>query len=99
MQIICTKAAVPRVCAHSLRGLHATLATEAGATPQLVANALGHTSPQVAQRHYTDQAATHRANTRKVIDRLGPEEHGGHDNPSGRVHPAEAFEQRSVGNN
>jgi hypothetical protein len=52
------------------RGLHATLATEAGATPHLVATALGHGSTQVAVRHYTDPGAAHRAKTRKVVDRL-----------------------------
>jgi integrase len=97
VQIICTKAGVPPVCTHSLRGLHATLATEAGATPQLVANALGHTSPQVAQLHYTDKAATHRANTRKVVDRLGPEEDVEQGSPSGRLHPDGSLEP--LGNN
>ena len=67
---LCGKADVPVVCAHSLRGLHATLATEAGATPHLVATALGHSSPVVAERHYTDGTTAHRAKTRKVVDRL-----------------------------
>ena len=76
---LCNQADVPVVCAHSLRGLHATLATEAGATPHLVATALGHSSIAVAERHYTDRGAAHRAKTRKVVDRLA--------NPAGRSHP------------
>jgi integrase len=67
---LCGEANVPVVCAHSLRGLHATLATEAGATPHLVATALGHSSTQVAERHYTDGTTAHRAKTRRVVDRL-----------------------------
>jgi integrase len=37
---ICAAAGVPTVCAHSLRGLHSTLAQEAGVTGHLVAGAL-----------------------------------------------------------
>src|SRR6266545_6886629 len=55
VRTLCRRAGVPVVCAHSLRGLHATLATDAGATPQLVAAALGHGSTQVAEMHYTDK--------------------------------------------
>ena len=36
VQSLCHAAAVPRVCSHSLRGLHSTLALAAGATPHLV---------------------------------------------------------------
>ncbi len=39
---------------HSLRGMHSTLATGAGATGDLVAKQLGHTSPTVTAAHYTD---------------------------------------------
>lgn len=67
---LCKEAGVPAVCAHSLRGLHATLATEAGATPHLVASALGHASPQVTALHYTDPTTADRARTRKVLGRL-----------------------------
>lgn len=41
---ICERAEVPRVCAHSMRGLHATLAIQAGASPDIVARSLGHES-------------------------------------------------------
>ena len=42
VRAVCQRASVPEVCPHSLRGLHATLALEAGATSELVARALGH---------------------------------------------------------
>jgi integrase len=42
VQRICRLADVPEVTAHGLRGTHATLAEEEGATGDLVARALGH---------------------------------------------------------
>jgi integrase len=48
------EAGVPVVCSHSLRGLHATLATAAGATSHVVASALGHSSPAVTHAHYIE---------------------------------------------
>ena len=47
----CKAAEVPRVCPHSLRGLHSTLAMEHGATSGIVAAALGHGSFEITQRH------------------------------------------------
>ncbi|MCA9677574.1 MAG: site-specific integrase [Myxococcales bacterium] len=73
VKTLCKRAGVPEVCAHSLRGLHATLATDAGATPHLVAQALGHGSIQVAEMHYTDRTAAHSARTRRVMGRLDTE--------------------------
>lgn len=49
---LCELAGVPRVCAHSLRGLQATTALHAGATPELVASVLGHESPEMTLKHY-----------------------------------------------
>jgi integrase len=49
---LCKLAGVPRVCAHSLRGLQATTALQAGATPELVASVLGHESPEMTLKHY-----------------------------------------------
>jgi integrase len=49
---LCTEAGVPVVCTQSLRGLHASVATEAGATSHVVASALGHSSPAVTHAHY-----------------------------------------------
>ena len=48
---VCHQAEIPRICVHS-RGLHATLATEAGVSSHAVASALGHTSPAVTHAHY-----------------------------------------------
>lgn len=49
---LCVKAGVPVVCPHSLRGLHATLALEEGATSESVARALGHGSCSMTKKHY-----------------------------------------------
>ena len=49
---ICDQASVPRVSTHSLRGLHSTLALQAGATSSAVAAALGHGSFDVTAKHY-----------------------------------------------
>ncbi|MCA9675711.1 MAG: site-specific integrase [Myxococcales bacterium] len=73
---LCTAADVPRVCPHSLRGLHSTLAVEAGATPHLVAASLGHADRGgTARRHYIAPGALERQSTRRVaatlIDRSG----------------------------
>src|SRR5262249_28009512 len=54
VRALCDTAGVPRVCSHSLRGLHSTLALEAGATPHLVAAALGHSNFRVTARHYAE---------------------------------------------
>lgn len=53
----CGLAGVPVVSPHGLRGTHATLATRAGATSQLVAGSLGHSSPAVTEAHYTQAEA------------------------------------------
>jgi integrase len=63
----CADAKVQTVCVHSLRGLHATLATSAGATSHLVSQALGHTSEAMTARHYTDARATEQATTTRVL--------------------------------
>lgn len=49
---ICQLAKVPEVCAHSMRGLHATLAIQAGASPDLVARTLGHESSAMTLSAY-----------------------------------------------
>ena len=71
LQKLCKEARVPVVCPHSLRGLHATLATEAGATSHVVAAALGHTSPAVTQAHYIQPGTFQRARTRRVAGKIG----------------------------
>lgn len=71
---LCRAAGVPEVCAHSLRGLHATLATEAGIAAQAVAAQLGHATPAITQAHYTRPEATTAASQRAVLRVL----QGGH---------------------
>lgn len=70
VQALCDAAGVPRVCSHSLRGLHSTLALEAGATPHLVAAALGHSSFRVTERHYAEPSMLLNTRSRKVTGAL-----------------------------
>ncbi len=59
---ICKAAGITDVGPHALRGTHASLATRAGATSQLVAGSLGHASTEVTHRHYTKADAVTDAN-------------------------------------
>jgi integrase len=70
---LCEAAEVPIVCTQSLRGLHASVATDAGATSHVVASALGHSSPAVTHAHYIDGATARRARTRRVIGKVAPD--------------------------
>lgn len=64
---MCREAGVPEVTAHSLRGLHATLAMEWGSTGRVVAAALGHTSfAMTTKRHYVADGTVERAAQRRV---------------------------------
>lgn len=65
---LCKAAGVPRVGAHSMRGLHATLAVERGATGHQVALAMGHASPEVTFAHYASREAVASAKQGKVVD-------------------------------
>ena len=67
---LCDAAKVPRVCAHSLRGLWATLAVESGTASESVAAALGHGSFEVTARHYAQPSAIHAANTDRAVSTL-----------------------------
>ncbi|HEX3476269.1 MAG TPA: site-specific integrase, partial [Kofleriaceae bacterium] len=69
---LCADAGVPVVCTQSLRGLHASVATDAGATSHVVASALGHSSPAVTHAHYIDGATARRARTRRVVGTVAP---------------------------
>jgi integrase len=55
---LCRLAGVTEVGPHALRGTHASLATRAGATSQLVASTLGHAKTSVTEAHYTERGAT-----------------------------------------
>lgn len=59
------------VCSHSLRGLHATPAMEAGQTLHAVASALGAHTPAVTHAHYIEAGAKRRASTRRMTGKLG----------------------------
>ncbi len=67
---LCAEAGVPEVCPHSLRGLNATLALEAGAAPQSVAAALGHSSFAMTAKHYADANTISNLSMRKVTEVL-----------------------------
>mgnify|MGYP000978313686 FL=1 len=49
---LCQLAQVSVVCAHALRGGHATFAVKAGVSPEAVSSELGHTSFETTRRHY-----------------------------------------------
>lgn len=63
---ICRLARVPEVCAHSMRGLHATLAIEAGASPDVVARSLGHESASMTLSAYAAPGSAKAATATRV---------------------------------
>ena len=70
VQRLCDEAGVPRVSTHSLRGLHSTLALEAGATAGAVAAALGHGSFQITAKHYAAPGTVDRMRSKVVEQTL-----------------------------
>jgi integrase len=66
VKALCLEAKVPIVVAHSMRGLHATLATDAGITGHAVAANLGHTTFVVTARHYVAPATVATAASRRT---------------------------------
>ncbi|MBZ0234870.1 MAG: tyrosine-type recombinase/integrase [Deltaproteobacteria bacterium] len=68
---ICDRAGTPLICTHSLRGLHATLAIDAGITPPAVASALGHASVRATLVSYADASTVAHARQRRVVATLG----------------------------
>jgi integrase len=67
---LCEEANVPRVCTHSLRGLHATLSVSAGMTSEHVAASLGHASFAITAKHYADASAIADRKTMEVAGTL-----------------------------
>ena len=61
---------MPVICPHSLRGLHATLALEGGATADSVAKALGHGSFAMTARHYATESSVLDAQSSRVSSAL-----------------------------
>jgi integrase len=68
---ICRLAGVPEVSAHGMRGLHATLAEEQGATAQMVVKALGHESIKTTHGHYTQPSAVANARQKRTLTVIG----------------------------
>jgi len=67
---ICRLVKVPEVCAHSMRGLHATLAIEAGTSPDDVARSLGHESPLMTLSAYAAPGSAESANASRLQEML-----------------------------
>jgi integrase len=64
---ICKLAGVPKVSAHSMRGLHSTLAMEAGVTGAVVAASLGHESVATTTQSYAKPEAVAAAQQRRAL--------------------------------
>jgi integrase len=67
VQRICTAASVPVVGAHSMRGLHSTLAMEAGVTGAVVAASLGHEKISTTVQSYAKPEAVAGAQQRRAL--------------------------------
>ena len=63
---ICREVGVPEVCAHSMRGLHSTLAMEAGMSSNVVAASMGHESAKTTLQSYAKPDGVAAGRTRKV---------------------------------
>jgi integrase len=71
---ICQRAGVPRTVPYALRGTHASLSVEEGATSEVVAAALGHRSATTTEGHYIRPQALSAARQRRAAKALGTEE-------------------------
>ena len=71
---LCRLAGVPEVVPHSLRGLHATLALEGGATADAVAKALGHSSFAITEQHYASPSSIANNRASRVTAALSTED-------------------------
>lgn len=70
VQRICDKAGVPKVTAHGMRGLHSTLALEAGITGAVVAASLGHEHVSTTVQSYAKPEAVAGAQQRRALSVL-----------------------------
>lgn len=68
--VMCEGAGVTVIRGHALRGTHATLATQAGATSHMVAAALGHGSTAVTEAHYTSRESLDGATQERAMRAL-----------------------------
>jgi integrase len=55
LKVICPKARIPVVNAHSLRGAHSDLAKKAGQTAHAICAQLGHTDERTGEKSYTSE--------------------------------------------
>jgi integrase len=69
---ICAAVDAPSVTTHSMRGLHASLAEDAGVSAEAVARALGHTSPSTTHAHYTQAEVVSAARQERAMEALEP---------------------------
>jgi integrase len=67
---ICRLAGVPKVSAHSMRGLHSTLALAHGTSGHVVAASLGHKSEATTLRSYADPTAVESARRLRTLSVL-----------------------------
>ncbi len=72
VQKICKLAKVPEVCAHSMRGLHASLAIQAGTSPDVVAGVMGHESPAITMSNYAVPGSAEAARADRATSALLP---------------------------
>jgi integrase len=67
VQRICGLAGVPKVTAHGMRGLHSTLAMDAGVTGHVVAASLGHEQVSTTMQSYAKPEAVAGAKQRRAL--------------------------------
>ncbi len=67
---ICKLAGVPLVSAHGMRGLHSTLAIQAGTSPHMVAQSLGHESIKTTLSHYASPDSMQKHQQQKLLNML-----------------------------
>jgi len=67
VQRVCELAGVPKVTAHGMRGLHSTLAMEAGITGHVVAASLGHENVSTTVQSYAKPEAVAGAQQRRAL--------------------------------
>lgn len=67
---LCLMAGVPVVTPHGLRGTHASLSVEAGASSHVVAGSLGHVSFAVTAAHYATKGAVTTALSTRALAKL-----------------------------
>lgn len=70
LRLACKSIGIPLVCPHSLRGLHSSLALEAGATTRHVAAQLGHASFSTTAKHYASPSSVENAANRRFSSAL-----------------------------